>query len=179
MDETLNHIFEGCKLARDLETSIRQAYPISPDYLLKSSEEIVTAFNTAMASLNSLINSPDIPVNSNMTIGGGSGEGSSHGASTFFQALNLLQSQGFEQARTLFDIPTHQLPRVGSEMPAVPDVATARMELGGGSGYGNVFEATNAEVSGTRRHARGAPEGSSGSGRGPAGSSGQRNTRRR
>lgn len=178
MDEALNHIFEGCKLARDLETNIRQVFPISPDYLLKSSEEIITAFNAAMKSLNSLINSPDLPVNSNMVIGG-SGEGSSHGASTFFQALNLLQSSGgFEQERTLFDVPT-QLPRVGLEMPAVLDVATAGMGLGGGSQYGNVFETTNAEVGGTRRRVRGAPEGSSGSGRGPAVSSGQRNTRRR
>ncbi|KAF3330414.1 WRKY transcription factor 55-like protein [Carex littledalei] len=178
MDEALNHIFEGCKLARNLETSIRQVFPINPDYLLKSSEEIITAFNSASKSLNSLINSPDLPVNSNMVIGG-SGEGSSHGASTFFQALNLLQSSGgFEQSRTLFD--TTQLPRVGLEMPAVPDVATAGMELGGGSGYGNVFhEATNADVSGTRGRVRVAPEGSSGSGRGPAGSSGQRSTRRR
>jgi hypothetical protein len=177
MDDALNQIFEGCKLARDLEASIRQGYKynISPDFLLKSSQEIVAAFNTAMNSLSSLNSS--LPVNSNMVIGDGAGEGSLHGATSFFQALNVVQSGGFQQASALFD--PAQLARIGLEMPPVSTVATAGMEFGGGSGYGNAIEATNAEVGGTRGHVRLAPEDSSGPGRGPAGSSGQRSTRRR
>lgn len=174
MDETLNHILKGCKLARDLETSIRQVFPINPNFLLKSSEEIVTAFNAAMNSLNSLNSS--LPVSSNVVIGDGAREGSSHGATSFFQALNLLQSGGFEQPSMLFD---PQLALVGLEMPPVSTVATAGMEFGGGSGYGNVFEATNPEVGATRGRVRLAPEDSSGSEKGPARSSSQRSTRRR
>jgi hypothetical protein len=176
MDEAVNHIFEGCKLARNLETSIRlQGYAITPDFLLKSSEEIVMAFNTAMNSLSSPNSS--LPVSSNMVIADGAGEGSSHGPTSFFQALNLLQSGGFEQASMMFDPAQHA--RVGLEMLPVSTVATAGMEFGGGSGYGNVIEASDAEAGGTRGRVRLAPEDSSGPGRGPAGSSGQRSTRRR
>ncbi|KAJ1695347.1 hypothetical protein LUZ63_012045 [Rhynchospora breviuscula] len=174
MDEAITNILEGCKLARELETSImKQVFNISPDYLMKSSEEIVTAFTAAMNLLTSLNSS--LHVSSSM--GGDAGEGGSHGATSIIQALNLFHSAGFEQPSMFFH-PTHY-PRVGSEMATVSSaVATPVMELGG-SGYVNVLESTNPEVGGSHGGAQLTPEGSSGSGRRPAGSTGQRSTRRR
>ncbi|KAJ3676502.1 hypothetical protein LUZ60_003914 [Juncus effusus] len=146
MDEILNHIFDACKLARELESTIKtQVFPPNRDYILSSCEEIVQKFNVAMNSLN------QVP------------HAFSSGATSYVQALNLLQSSHIDQEiAPMFD---------PSQIPV--SVVSTHMEYGGTSGYNNMPMDQGAVRIGM--------ESSSGSRRGPTESSGQtqRSTRRR
>ncbi|CAL9097194.1 unnamed protein product [Musa acuminata var. zebrina] len=53
MDDILSQVFDACRLARELETSLRLSnVPTDPHYLLGSCEELVGAFNEAIRRLH-------------------------------------------------------------------------------------------------------------------------------
>nr|XP_009407111.2 PREDICTED: WRKY transcription factor 55-like [Musa acuminata subsp. malaccensis] len=97
MDDILSQVFDACRLARELETSLRLSnVPTDPHYLLGSCEEIVGAFNEAIRRLHAG-NLSSYP--SQMLLGEapgsrldpGAGEGSSRGTG-YMQVANGLRT---------------------------------------------------------------------------------------
>lgn len=95
MDDILSQVFDACRLARELETSLRLSnVPTDPHYLLGSCEEIVGAFNDAIRRLRTG-NLSSYP--SQMLLGEapgsrldpGAGEGSSRGTGCMQVAKGL------------------------------------------------------------------------------------------
>ncbi|XP_010938278.3 uncharacterized protein [Elaeis guineensis] len=183
MDDILNQIHHACELARELETNLPH-FVDNPPLILRSCEEVFGALNKAIHGLRSLY-APHYgtqmfsgePSGSSSDIR--AGEGSSHGGS-YMQAMNLLQGPSMEEDNPL---PGRGLPENETGMLDLRQLGLeiqGMMEIGGGSGCSGAAEAN---VEGFGRGGGEAPaaamEGSSGSGKRPAGPLTQRSSRRR
>lgn len=197
MDDILNQIHHARELTRDIETNLPHLVD-NPPLILSSCRKIVGALNKAMQGLHSLSAShsstqvlfgetlgshSDIGVGSSMDIR--AGEGSSRGGS-YMQAIDLLRGPSMEEDNPL---PGRGMPesetgvldfrQLGLELQAT-SVAMGMMDIGSGPGGCDGTTETNVETFGrVGGEAPVATEGSSGSGRRPAGSLTPRSSRRR
>ncbi|KAJ8458701.1 hypothetical protein OPV22_031627 [Ensete ventricosum] len=160
MDDILSQVFDACKLAGDLESSLRlSAGPIDPGFLLLSCEDIAGAFSDAVHVIRSRAPSS---YTSHLLFGEASGEG-------YVQAIHLLR-QGDHAfcagGPSANDMALSGLPQLVPELQS-----TAAM---GGSSYANTPDTGVDALVGGRGEAPVAP-----SGRRADGSLPQRSCRKR
>ncbi|WOL14766.1 hypothetical protein Cni_G23547 [Canna indica] len=176
MDDIFSQILDACKLAKDLDDSVRLSdVPIDLHYLLNSCEEIAGAFSKAAAalhsrSLSSYTSQMLFAAEGMDSDGAGAGEGSSRGAaatSSFIRAIDLLRAApaaGMEDSNIPFFGATGgpsslpEMPQLALEIQATAAMAleafggdgggqaTARLAVEGGSSPGRRVDGSSSTV---------------------------------